>query len=272
MVHMYSKAQQTAWKQINDFDKKIGSEILIAQPAEASKLLYGLILSSSRQLPRLVGHAIDVLLHKPLRTSINQGVILIDVDGVLVDWITPFREFMKNKQHKELEGAEKHYNIKRRYQLDTKTATDCVIEFNHTQSIIENLQPQPHAVETIWRLHEKNGFVFHAITCVSDEPSVHRWRRNNIENLFGRNAFEEIICLNFDGDKQAILSEYAKTKCFWLEDNIDNAIKGALCGLRSVLFDQPYNQTPPDPLFERVSGWDDFYHSHWNEFYALSGN
>ena len=44
-----------------------------------------------------------------------------------------------------------------------------------------------------------------------------------------------------------------------LEDNKDVAMANAVCGIKVILIDCPYNRTAEHDNITRVSGWDDIY-------------
>jgi uncharacterized HAD superfamily protein len=267
--NLFTKSQQEAWDKIHHYNKNLADKIaamIEVNPTTARNFIDQLTFSSDPiekiHIPDHIHYAVAAIQRGPIRREAKDTIILVDVDGVLVDWLTPFKEFMAEKQYKETIDMNEHYDLKKKYlSFDGR-----VEEFNHNEEIIRNLKPIQGAVEVVKKLHYEHRYVFHAITCLSRDPRVQKARGENIRSLFGKTTFDEIICLNSDEDKLPILSKYNDSQCFWLEDHIENAQKGVECGLRTFLFDRPYNQMADNQSFRRVSGWHDFYKQNWVEF------
>jgi uncharacterized HAD superfamily protein len=101
--------------------------------------------------------------------------------------------------------------------------------------------------------------VFHAITAVPNTPAVVEARRANLENLFGKTAFERVIHCEHSAEKPKFLRQYEETECYWVEDLGVNAIMGLEFGLKPLLMDRHYNRDFSHDQVQRVSSWKQIY-------------
>jgi hypothetical protein len=109
------------------------------------------------------------------------------------------------------------------------------------------------------RLHEEHGYVFHCITSVSVEPNAVKLREMNLRKLFGKTAFQKIVCLDTGADKDNALFPYRDTGCFWCEDKVENAELGASLGLNSLLMEHGHNMNHYHPGVRTVKNWKEIY-------------
>jgi hypothetical protein len=108
------------------------------------------------------------------------------------------------------------------------------------------------------RLHEEHGYVFHCITSLSLDVNAGRLREMNLRKLFGKTAFERIICLGTGADKHAALSEYKNSDCYWIEDKPENADVGHALGLKSILVEHGHNMNH-ECEYPIVKNWREIY-------------
>ena len=193
-------------------------------------------------------------------------LILTDVDGVLLDWLTGFDRFMSAVGYPAI--ADEHmYALARRHNIDQLEVYRLAKEFNTSEAIAE-LQPLNGAVEYVRQLREQ-GFGFIAVTSLSDHPDAYNYRMRNLRHLFD-DAIEELVCLDTGAPKTDILKRWEGSGLFWLEDHVKNALDGADLGLKSVLVSASHNgdlgPTVEEMLHARV-GKDE----PWKEIYKLIG-
>jgi hypothetical protein len=82
----------------------------------------------------------------------------------------------------------------------------------------------------------------------------------NLEKLFGKTAFEQVICLDTGADKDEILAMYQNSNLYWVEDKIENAICGKKFGLRSILIEHGFNMNEEIPEgIQKVVNWKEIY-------------
>lgn len=170
----------------------------------------------------------------------KNSVILVDADGVLLNWEYAFDIWMEQHGFKKIPGAEFEYDIAKNYNIDREQGKKLIKIFNESAAI-GFLPPLRDAMYYVKRLHEEFGYVFHCITSLSLDPNAKKLREMNLAKLFGDTAFEKVVCLDTGADKQDALEVYQNSKCWWVEDKPENAIVGHNLGLKSILMEHGHN-------------------------------
>jgi len=170
----------------------------------------------------------------------KDSVILVDADGVLLNWEYAFAVWMETHGFKKVPGGDLNYDIGKRYGIDKDQGKKLIKMFNESASI-GFLPPLRDAMYYVKRLHEEFGYVFHCITSLSTDPAAAKLREMNLAKLFGDTVFEKVVCLPTGADKDEALLPYKDTGCWWVEDKYDNALVGHNLGLRSILMEHGHN-------------------------------
>ena len=186
------------------------------------------------------------------------NVILTDVDGVLLNWEYAFDTWMQTHGHSRVEGGQFKYNIGKRYNISNEQGKQLIKYFNESAAI-GFLPPLRDAMYYVKKLHEKHGYVFHAITSLSLDPNAQKLREMNLKKLFGETVFERIVCLDTGADKHEALSQYRDSELWWIEDKIDNCLVGTELGLKSLLMEHGHNMDFEHPEIPRVKDWHEVY-------------
>ena len=168
------------------------------------------------------------------------NLILVDADGVLLNWEFAFDCWMNEHGHHKQDGFQFKYDIGKRYGIDRDTGKKLIKTFNESAAI-GFLPPLRDAIHYVRKLHEEHGYVFHCITSLSLDRNAQKLRRMNLEKLFGDSVFEEIVCLDTGADKDEALLPYKDSECWWIEDKITNAEVGKNLGLRPILVEHGHN-------------------------------
>ena len=188
----------------------------------------------------------------------KDSVILVDADGVIVNWEYAFAVWMEQHGHEKQPGAEFEYDIGTRYGISKDQGRKLIKMFNESAAI-GFLPPLRDAMYYVKRLHEEYGYVFHCITSLSKDENAQELRRMNLKKLFGETAFEKFIFLDTGADKDEVLEQYRNTRYFWVEDKITNAVVGHELGLQSLLMEHGHNMDFEHPEIPRVKNWKDVY-------------
>lgn len=188
--------------------------------------------------------------------TMKEKVILTDVDGVLLDWVYSFDQWMK--RHGYVKSRNDVYDLNLCYNIDRTESKMLVRMFNESANI-GYLPPLRDAVKYIRKLHEEHGFIFHAITSLSLDPFAAKEREDNLKRVFGETVFEKIQCLDTGADKDEALEMYRDTGCFWVEDKIENAELGERIGLNAVLMGHDHNADYYNGNIPVVKKWKDIY-------------
>jgi len=182
-------------------------------------------------------------------------VILTDCDGVLFDWEYAFGQWMKRHGYR-LQDANA-YNVADRYDLGMHDKQRLVRMFNESAAI-RKIPPLRDAIKYVRKLHQEHGFVFHAITSLSNDQYAQHLRTKNLIETFGPTVFEKYVYLDTGADKDEALAAYEGTECWWVEDKMENADVGARLGLNSLLVAHPHNASYTGEA-TRVQSWREIY-------------
>ena len=189
----------------------------------------------------------------------NNKVILVDADGVLLNWEWAFGVWMEQHGHTSIENGNLLYDIGDRYGIAKEQGKQLIKIFNESAAI-GFLPALRDAMFYVKRLHEEHGYVFHCITSLSLDPNAGKLRRMNLEKLFGKTAFEQIICLDTGADKDEILVTYQGTGYYWIEDKLENAVAGQQFGLNPILIEHGHNMQEILPEgVKKVVNWKEIY-------------
>lgn len=181
----------------------------------------------------------------------SEKLILVDVDGVLLDWSYGFNNWMEKKGFKLIDSSE--FNINYRYHVDN--GADLVVQFNESVHM-KKLAPLRDAIKYVKKLHEEHGYVFQVISSISKDDYVQALRTEHLSEMFSESVFESFTYLDVGQDKYDVLQEYRDTECWWIEDQPGNAEIGNRLGLKAVLMDHEYNKSSD---IHRVNNWKEIY-------------
>lgn len=184
------------------------------------------------------------------------NVIVTDADGVLMYWEHGFHMWMVSKGYTKTKNG--FYNIEDKYGISKQEADALADAFNESAAL-RRLPPVKDAIKYIRKLHEEHGYVFHCITAIPDTRDMYDARLENIENLFGKTAFERLTLCGHSENKKELLKEYEGTSCWWIEDLHKNLQYGVDLGLQGILMDHHYNRHDEPFNYKRVYNWKEIY-------------
>jgi hypothetical protein len=185
-------------------------------------------------------------------------LILTDADGVLLDWEWAFNVWMQEHGFEEVAGSKFSYDMVARYGIPREQVKKLIRIFNESAAI-GFLPALRDAMYYVKRLHEEHGFRFHCITSLSLDPNAQKLREMNLRKLFGKTAFERVVCLDTGADKDEALQEYEGTGCYWLEDKPENAECGYKYGLNPLLVEHGHNMHYHHEGITLVKNWKHIY-------------
>jgi len=171
--------------------------------------------------------------------NLKRTKILVDCDGVLMNWEYAFNCWMEQRGFK-IKDDSTAYNMGERYGLFTVKIKDLVRDFN-SSAAMGFLPPLRDAMHYVRKLHEQHGYVFHMITSLSLDEHAQRLRRMNTEKLFGETAFSGFTFLDTGADKNEALYKYKNSGMIWIEDKVENALVGESLGLDCLLIEHGHN-------------------------------
>ncbi len=183
----------------------------------------------------------------------NKPAIILDIDGVLLDWFSTFVKWMKDiKGHRIGADASTSYAMTNMFpDLEEDAIYKEIAEFNNSHWFAR-LPHIPGAKDGV--AHLRKAFperVFAAVTSAGVNPIAVKRRCQNIE------AFEldEIFIVPLGEPKEPYLRRYHASSVIF-EDNTNHALKAVEIGQRAVLLNKSYNINDNAPGVIRMDGWE----------------
>jgi len=183
--------------------------------------------------------------------------LVIDCDGVLLDYLVGFKPFAEDRLGVELSPAgPENFELSGWLGCDTATTMQLVSDFNMGKGgSFASLPAFPGSVEAL-HAARATGRRLSIITACFDTPEVVALRRANLLDVFG-DIFDRIDFVNPGTSKRAILEHYKGVA--WIEDNRKNALLGAEIGHDTYLIRTSHNvrheALSQHPRMTWVDGW-----------------
>ena len=194
----------------------------------------------------------------------SNRIILTDVDGVLLEWENHFTEWMLSRGHKLKENYKCEYDMSKIFIYysnifieDPNQIKLAIREFN--KSAWMGTQPPMPDSQTWVKLLHAEGWTFIPITSQTSDKPAQELRKKRLEDLFGKDIFENYFIFETGADKDTALLEFHGTGLYWIEDKWKNALAGLKYGLKPLFVDHPYNKEYSHPDITRVNNWQDIH-------------
>jgi hypothetical protein len=184
-------------------------------------------------------------------------VILVDCDGVLLDWEYAYTNWLK--RHGYTRVRDDVYCMATAFGIEEDESMRLIRMFNESATI-RKLPPLRNAIKYVRKLHEEHGYIFRAISSLSTDAYAQHLRTKNLIELFGPTAFETYTYLDTGAAKDDVLAPYKDSGCFWIEDKPSNADLGVELGLDSILMAHNFNSGYTGKA-RRVLDWRDIYNT-----------
>jgi len=168
----------------------------------------------------------------------NEKIILTDCDGVLLAWEGAFHEWMISKGFTKKEEAT--YDISKTFGIPKSLGKKLVKEFNES-AWMGFLPAYKDARSGVAKLVE-HGWKFVVITSLSLDPKAQMLRVSNLKNIFGKNVFVDVVCLDTGEDKDTELVKFDGSGLWWIEDKPENAECGLKYGLKPIIIEHDHNK------------------------------
>lgn len=183
--------------------------------------------------------------------------ILVDADGVLVQWSERFMDWALNDKKLILkEDHENFYWMEEKFNLSPTEGRKLVVEFNRSHHI-GDLRAFRDSKKYIKRLVAE-GFEFHCITAIEDRADVRDRRTKNLKHLFG-DIFHDVTCVGTISSKEPYLAKYKDSGCYWIEDSVTNATIGHELGLNAIVIRHGHTKDFEHDDMHVVDSWKEIY-------------
>jgi hypothetical protein len=193
----------------------------------------------------------------PIRpiTSLQRG-ILFDVDGVLLDWVYSFHEFMRDVYHLMPIDPTK-YSIAERYGIPEKLALTLIQAFAYTPRAAQLCAYSDRDIRSVNRLVKEFGFKIGVLSCFSADRSEIRYA--NLQDVYSLNfrkdGYSKILDYGEDKEKHLNWLYHNRTELeYYVEDLPEFANTAAEIGFTTFLINRPWNSKAI--LHERVMRMD----------------
>jgi uncharacterized HAD superfamily protein len=178
----------------------------------------------------------------------------IDLDEVLAKMVVELNNFYNRRYGTNFSFDDyAEYDLEVTWGGSRDRAVRIVREF-YSSSFFKDIQPLDGSQEGIDKMFEENE-----LFVVTARPSLLKRRTEEWIEKYFSGRMKEVI---YTGEYSLHSSEMSKEKiCLGkgieiiLEDNLETARKCSLEGIRSVLFDRPWNQNGFDRSVVRVRSW-----------------
>ena len=181
--------------------------------------------------------------------------IIVDCDGVLLDWAYAFDVWMVEHGYFRLPNTSQYYDQTLRYGISQVEAISQIKKFNES-GCVGFIPAFRDSVEYVTKL-SKLDWKFEVISCLDKDKYAQKLRQKNLLHLFG-DVFDFIDCgLDFTvGKEQYLLDRYNGKNYYWIEDSVNYAESGKKVGVKSIIMDHPYNK---EWNVCRVKNWKEVY-------------
>jgi hypothetical protein len=170
-----------------------------------------------------------------------------DIDDVCLKWMEGFRSFLISKDISINGSFPIQWDMSHWVNGPWK---DLIREFNSSPAF-GKLKPFKDAVDVLGQL-KQNNFHITAITACSADPQVHERRWKNLEKHFDL-IFDKLITVDLGQSKFEILKGLEPG--YWVEDRMENALDGLICGHTCFLMTRPHNMYQQHSEIVRVKSW-----------------
>lgn len=190
-------------------------------------------------------------------------LILTDIDDVVLDWYSGFKQYLIKNTNIKPPQEPHSYDLSVNFKIDKHAASELVNKFNASDEFFD-LKPCRDA--EYWLNEMRSEYKFVAITCGSskhyDLEKGHIRKAQNLEKYFP-GVFSDVIVLPLTADKTLTLNQFFPS--IWVENSLDNAIKGVKCQHRTFLIDYLYNRNYNKSDITRVTNWAEIFKTLENE-------
>jgi FMN phosphatase YigB (HAD superfamily) len=183
--------------------------------------------------------------------KINRNTLLLDVDGVILNWVDGFNKWIHKyhfKEHAHLNFKKDSvkddvYDISERYGISYDILYFYIKLFNNSLDFA-HLKALPD-VDRVLSWFVFNNWAVHTVSSYSTEQHAVVARLKNLSSVMNILEYSPHYNLDLDSNKEEVLKKYvnAEKKVVFIDDKPEHVQEALDLGLEAYLFDQPYNST-----------------------------
>lgn len=171
----------------------------------------------------------------------SKPVLLIDCDGVLLNWFSKIPDFLSSKgingDHvlpfilkNDLTSLEFLFPS-----ASSEASEALFLEYNHSDYMADLSIMEPGADTILERI--SHFFDLIVITNISSSIEAHNLRTENLIRRYG-DIFKKVICLQPHTDKSDVISEYVKNHnvSLWIDNSLTHVNEGISVGAPSFQY------------------------------------
>lgn len=169
------------------------------------------------------------------------GRVLLDCDGVLLDYVSGLRPFAEEALGLRLDPEGPcSFDMGAWTGLPKDEIRALIHAFNGgTDTGFDRLPPMPGAVEGVHLLKEA-GYQLQVLSSADAGGASIVSRLQNLDRVFG-DVFDEVTLIGLGESKREILARF--DPCDWVDDHIPNAVTGLEVGHRAHVIRQSHNRS-----------------------------
>jgi beta-phosphoglucomutase-like phosphatase (HAD superfamily) len=172
--------------------------------------------------------------------------VILDCDGVLLDWETGFREWLEaGTDYRCRSSFPEDWELSKWIGCEPEEAMRLIKTFNSSEAFGE-LPAMPDAAGLLYHLNRHDHPIY-VLTSCSSAPEIRLRREVNLRKRFLVQP-QRVICLDLGVSKLETLRAFHTVfgECIWVEDNFKNAVDGYTAGHRSFFLHRPHNHAYQD--------------------------
>jgi hypothetical protein len=184
--------------------------------------------------------------------STKRKAIVLDIDGVVLDWFSGFRVWMRIQGHKVVGGLAASWNMTDTFpELSSVDINIQIDEFNKSNDFgrLRDIDDARFGVDALRYAFPDWPVV--AVTSSGTHPRTVAHRCWNVMHY----DLSEIYSLPLGAAKTETLRRWAPGSII-VEDNLKHCEDAVInVAYRGILLDRPYNQGGSEPGMRRIKGW-----------------
>jgi FMN phosphatase YigB (HAD superfamily) len=198
----------------------------------------------------------------------NPRTIIFDVDDVLLDFISGFRDYVNNNYGYNIVGEPDKYSMDGWLPYAKDNKDRLITNFNKSWEFgcLSPLQDAQFVVKHFCLQNRKlpNPYRLVALTKCGSGETTTALRKANLHNVFG-SVFDDVFTLEYTDSKADFVKDFKRSNdvCLTIDDDIKNCADMAFLGIFTVILNSSTNNgVNVHNTLPRAGNWLDLNHKH----------